>query len=91
MDFTWDPRKNAANAAKHGIAFRDAIPVFEQPTLQRVDDRHDYRERRIIALGIVDGIEIVVVFTDRDQQRRIISARRASHRERQIYHHHSKP
>ena len=61
MDFTWDPRKNAANAAKHGIAFRDAIPVFEQPTLQRVDDRRDHGERHII------------------------SARRASHHERQAY------
>lgn len=43
MNFVWDQRKNRANLARHGIAFEDAIRIFEGPTLEKVDDRFEWR------------------------------------------------
>ncbi len=53
------------------------------------DRRRDYKERRMVAIGVADGIHLTVVYTDRrapdDPYRRIISARRSNRRERQVY------
>lgn len=57
MNITWDARKNRRKVRLHGIAFEDAARVFEGPTLERVDDRFEYGEERICAIGLVDGIE----------------------------------
>jgi uncharacterized protein len=74
------------NVRLHGIAFVDAVRIFEGPTVERVDDRFDYGERRIYALGLVNGLEITVVYTDRkDDERRIISAWRSEPHERRRY------
>jgi len=51
MNFVWDQRKNRANLARHGIAFEDAIRIFEGPTLEKVDDRFDYGESRVYTDG----------------------------------------
>ena len=56
----------------------------------RKDRRQDYGERRVIAIGLAQGIELTVVYTDRprsgsDPERRIISARRSNRRERKAY------
>jgi uncharacterized DUF497 family protein len=86
MIHTWDAEKNRRNVARHGVAFEDAIRIFEGPTLERVDDRFDYGEVRIYAVGIVNGIEITVVYTDvSHDERRIISAWRAERHEREAY------
>lgn len=85
MGFEWDARKNAANVAKHGIDFEDACRVFEGPVLERIDDRQDYRETRIAAIGIVEGRELFVVYTIRGQNRRMISARKANRDEQEAY------
>jgi uncharacterized DUF497 family protein len=86
MDYTWDPEKNRRNIAHHGIAFGDAVRIFETPTLERVDDRFEYREVRVYAIGIVNGIEITVIYTDVSRtERRIISAWRAERHEREAY------
>ena len=77
MAFEWDTAKNAANIAKHGIDFEDAIRIFEGPVLESPDERHDYGEVRIIAFGVVDARELAVVYTTRVGRRRIISPRRA--------------
>ena len=72
--------------ARHGIAFEDAVRIFEGPTLERVDDRFEYGEVRVYAIGIVNGIEITVIYTDVSQsERRIISAWRAERHEREAY------
>ena len=63
MAFEWDTAKNAANIAKHGIDFEDAIRIFEGPVLESPDERHDYGEVRIIAFGVVDARELAVVYT----------------------------
>jgi uncharacterized DUF497 family protein len=86
MRYTWDPEKNRANVAKHGIAFSDAVRIFEGPTLEREDGRFDYGETRVYAIGLVNGLEITVIYTDREHdERRIISAWRAEPHERRAY------
>lgn len=91
MQYEWDPKKNELNALKHGISFDYAIEIFEGPILERIDDREDYGETRVFALGLVRGIETVVIYTDRKESRRIISARRAKSYERKIYWEKIKP
>jgi uncharacterized protein len=88
MNYIWDTKKNRRNVALHGIAFEDAIRVFQGPTLERVDDRFDYGEVRIYAIGIVNGLEVTVIYTDHSgNERRIISAWRAERHERTAYWH----
>ncbi len=85
MGFQWDAEKNAANVAKHGISFEQAAQIFRAPILKRLDDRRDYQETRFIALGTYDGEVLCVVFTERDGDIRLISARKASRHERERY------
>jgi uncharacterized DUF497 family protein len=75
MRYSWDEEKSRRNVELHGIAFEDAARIFEGPTLERVDNRFDYGEIRVYAIGLVDGLEITVIYTDRNHdERRIISA-----------------
>ena len=70
----------------HGIAFGDAIRIFEGPTVEKLDDRFDYGEVRVYAIGLVDGVEITVIYADKDHgERRIISAWRSEAHERRTY------
>jgi len=86
MRFTWRPEKNRSNVRRHGIAFQDAIRIFEGPTVERVDDRFDYGETRIYAIGVVNGLEITVIYTDRENEgRHLISAWRSEPHERRYY------
>ncbi len=84
MDFEWDTAKSRANVRKHGIAFSDAVRVFDGPMLVRLDDRHD-DEDRWIALGDLDGRIVMVVYTERGDRVRLVSVRKATHRERETY------
>ena len=60
--------------------------IFEGPTLERVDDRYDYGEERMYAIGVVNGLEITVIYADIDGgERRIISAWRSEPHERRAY------
>jgi uncharacterized protein len=78
--------RNRRNAELHLIAFDDAARIFEGSTVERVDDRFDYGEIRAYAIGLVDGLEITVIYTDRNHdERRIISAWRAEPHERRSY------
>jgi uncharacterized DUF497 family protein len=80
MRYSWDEEKNRRNLELHGIAFEDAARIFEGPTLESVDDRFDYGECRVYAIGLVNG------HTDRNRnERRIISAWRAEPHERRQY------
>jgi uncharacterized protein len=83
LRFEWDPRKRALNLRKHGIAFEDAVEVFAQPHL---DDRPEHGEHRFVAFGEMRGRVIVVVYTKREEKRRIISARKATKDEREAYY-----
>jgi hypothetical protein len=86
MKYSWDEDKNRKNIERHGIAFKDALKIFEGKTLEQEDDRFEYGEIRIYAIGIVSALEIVVIYTDKDNnERRIISARKAEPHERRAY------
>jgi uncharacterized protein len=86
MRYSWDEEKNRRNLALHGIAFEDAMRIFEGSTVERVDERFDYGERRVYAIGVVNGLEITVIYTDRNEdERRIISAWRSEPHERRQY------
>lgn len=89
MQFTWEPDKNRSNVRRHGIAFQDAARIFDGPTVERDDDRFDYGEVRVYAIGLVNGIEIVVIYTDRDPDiRHLVSAWRAEPHERRYFWQH---
>jgi uncharacterized protein len=86
MRYTWNESKNRRNLKVHGVEFEDAVRVFEGPTLERVDDRYDYGEERMYAIGVVNGLEITVIYADVDAgERRIISAWRSEPHERRAY------
>jgi uncharacterized protein len=86
MNYTWDSEKNRGNLAKHGITFTDAIRIFEGVTIEQEDDRFDYGEMRVYAVGIVNGLEITIIYTDRgEDERRIIAAWRSEPHERRYY------
>ena len=86
MNYVWVQRKNRGNLARHGIAFEDAIGIFDGPTLERVDDRFHYGEIRVYAIGVVNGFEITLIYTDASEnERRIITAWRAERHERTAY------
>ena len=82
--YEWDARKRLQNIERHGIDFEDVTRVFEGPILTVQSDRGN--EKRYVALGILDDIEIAVVYTIRSHACRIISARRARQNERKAYH-----
>jgi hypothetical protein len=89
--FEWDARKAAVNRAKHGVSFEEAETVFGDPGgLDGPDLRHSARESRFLRLGrAAAGRMLVVAYTvrrsDDDESVRIISARRASRKERAAY------
>lgn len=86
MDYEWSDIKAASNLKKHGVDFEDAIFIFDGFVLIEKDDRFDYGETRFVAFGMWDGRVLAVVFTDRNDVRRIISARKANPNERRAYH-----
>jgi uncharacterized protein len=87
LTFEWDSRKARSNVAKHGVGFEEASTVFGDPlSLTIPDPEHSIAEKRYITIGTAfNGKLLVVVHTDRDDNVRIISARRASRRERKSY------
>jgi hypothetical protein len=86
MLYTWDKAKNAANIRKHGISFERAARIFDGPTVERIDDRYEYGEVRINAIGIIESTEVFVAFTEKSSdERRIISARKADRKEREEF------
>jgi len=87
LKFEWDPQKAARNLAKHEVTFEEAATVFGDP-LGRItsDPRHSLDEERFVLLGFSKQQRLVVVmFVEREEAIRIISARRAIPRERRDY------
>ena len=85
--FEWDPVKAAANIKKHGIAFEEAVIVFQDPLAKaHADPDHSESERRAILIGhSAAGRLLLVAFTDRQGKIRLISAREVTRRERRDY------
>ena len=85
MEFEWDPAKAASNLGKHGVDFPTATRAFDDPNIRLSLDPRPRGERRYRAIGSVSGVVFFVSYTMRGEICRIISARRASRRERQSY------
>ena len=85
MLFDWHDAKHDRNLKERGFGFDFAALIFEGRVLSQVDNRQDYGETRIKAIGEVEGVVIVVVYTDRDNIRWIISARKANRKERALW------
>jgi uncharacterized DUF497 family protein len=85
MHFEFDPAKDAANLAKHGVSLAMAIELDWDAALVWLDGRFVYGETRMIALAPKTSILYYVAFVDRGDVRRIISLRRANRREVKRY------
>lgn len=90
--FQWDEAKAASNLAKHGVGFDEAISAFLDPlALSYFDAAHSAQEDRWITIGFSEAARLLlVVSTERDAAVRVISARRATPGERQIYERHNR-
>jgi uncharacterized DUF497 family protein len=85
VTFQWDPRKAKTNRSKHNVAFADATGVFEDPRAVTIDDPHPGEERYVTVGLDVLGRVVVVCWTPRDGEVRLISARPATKAERADY------
>jgi uncharacterized DUF497 family protein len=89
--FGWDSNKNSENIEKHGISFENAQEIFLDPLhVSILDKRFSYFEERWITMGATENGEVIIVahqyFVEEPEERiRIISARRATPRERRQY------
>lgn len=84
--FEWDDEKAAINFTKHGITFDTAAKVFSDPYLiEEYDEEHSIDEDRWKIIGMVGKI-LFVIYTERDEYTRLISAREATPRERKRYY-----
>ena len=87
MRFEWDEAKRRSNLRDHEIDFAAIVweKFFDGETVTRMDDRFDYGERRYLTLGLLKGKVVAVVHTEHDGIFRLISARKASKNEQDIY------
>lgn len=89
MKFEWDDNKEQKNIAKHGIDFGTAILVFgDDNRIEMYDAKHSLEEDRYITIGEINGYVMVlyVIYTERNDAIRIISARCATQREKEAYY-----
>lgn len=86
IQFEWDRAKAAANRRKHGVEFETACEAFFDPFLRVLDAGHEGGEAREAILGLTVKWQLLhVVFVERGEGFRIISARRATRPERRLY------
>jgi uncharacterized DUF497 family protein len=87
-EFEWDTVKNRTNYRDHGVDFETATEVFRDFfAVEDLDPRSEiYDEDRYLITGMGGGTMLTVVYTERGQTNRIISARRAERRERDNYY-----
>lgn len=85
MRITFDPHKDRANVAKHGLSLREAEQIDWSSVIRWTDRRRNYNEPRMCALGLLRGRVYCVAFVDRDDAVRVISLRKANARECKRY------
>jgi uncharacterized protein len=85
--FEWDSNKASLNLKKHGVAFEEAVTVFADPlSLTIPDPLHSFDESRFVITGLSNqNRQLVVVYAERGERVRIITAREATRRERKQY------
>jgi uncharacterized DUF497 family protein len=85
MNYEWDEQKRQINVIKHAIDFIDIPELFDGAVVIIPDERFDYGENRFIVIGFLKSQVLVVAYTERGDNIRIISARKATKNE-QIYY-----
>lgn len=85
--FAWDPAKDRANQAKHGVSFAEAATVFDDPLQWTISDPdHSFAESRYLTTGYSSaGQLLIIAHTEEDDVIRIISARTTTNAERHVY------
>jgi uncharacterized DUF497 family protein len=85
-DFEWNDAKARRNYIRHGVTFDIARKAFADPSMVEVlDNREDYGEDRYLLIGMAEGQLLSIIYTDRNDRCRIISARRANRDEQDHY------
>jgi hypothetical protein len=87
LGFEWDSDKASQNVEKHHVSFEEAATVFDDPMfITVIDDEHSIDEERYITIGLSSrGRLLMLAHVDRKDYVRIISARRATKKEKQFY------
>jgi uncharacterized protein len=85
MRFEWDEAKRLSNLRRHGLDFVIVERVFATEVLTLLDDRFDYGEYRFITLGMLKGALVTIAHTETDDTIRILSLRKATKDEEEIY------
>ena len=85
MQFAWSERKRTSNIKDHGLDFVDAPSVFDGFTFTYEDSRFAYGEQRFETLGLLAGVPVSIVHTETDDEIRIISFRKATKNEVNLY------
>ncbi len=89
LKFEWDPNKSVTNKKKHGISFEEAQTVFFDPNARVIEDpAHSEQEERFVIMGVSQRLRILTVcycYRRGNKVIRIISARRADKKEKEIY------
>ena len=86
MKFTWDETKRQANLQKHGLDFADAEQVFAGPMAVFEDTRAAYGEQRLIGIGMLSAVVVLIVHVESDDTIRVISMRKATSDETDLYY-----
>jgi uncharacterized DUF497 family protein len=87
MRYTYDAKKRVANLKKHGYDFKHASLVIESTATVTFEDRRfDYDEQRFITLGMLRTEVVVITTTEREEEIRVISMRKAERHEKEIYY-----
>lgn len=89
MQFEWDEQKERRNLVKHGVDFGTAALVFnDEHRIEFYDEEHSFDEDRFVTIGSIAGMitVLMVVYTERGEVTRIISARKATSREKTKYY-----
>ena len=81
----FDPDKDARNRRMRGISLARAETLLQGFVVAQVDERREYGETRTVAIGEIAGVEFTCVYTRRGESYRVISLRRASRKERDVY------
>jgi uncharacterized DUF497 family protein len=85
-DFEWDEAKARHNYSKHGVTFATAKEAFaDRLMVEILDEREDYGEDRLLLIGMAEGQLLSVIYTERGERFRLISARRANKDEQDHY------
>jgi len=85
MRFEWDEAKRRFNLKRHAIDFVDAEEIFAGETIALLDDRFEYGEMRLLTFGLLNDRVVAIAHTETDEVIRVISIRRASKNEEELY------